>query len=88
MTTNKLGKERSPVGLWLDDHGVSQQFVGEKAGLSKNTMSNLCKKNGTPPTGTTISKVMDVLIEIDPRVRKEKLWPFLNGRQNPKSKQD
>lgn len=84
MTINRLGKERSPLGLWLDKHGVSQQFVGQKAGLSKNTMSNLCKINGTPPSGTTMSKVMNVLVQIDPRVRKEKLWPFLTGHRNPK----
>lgn len=76
MATNKLGKERSRLGVWLDDRGISQHSIGQKAKVSKNTMSNLCAKDGTPPSGTTMGKVLKVLREIDPLVRQEDFWSF------------
>jgi predicted transcriptional regulator len=70
-----LGKKRSKLGKWLDDRGISQQWLAKKAGVGRTTISNLAKGDKThKPNMTTVKKIMKALREIDPRVKADDFW--------------
>lgn len=37
-----LGKNRSPLGLFLDRNGISQEWIVKQSGLSRNVLTRLC----------------------------------------------
>jgi predicted transcriptional regulator len=65
-----LGKRRSKLGKWLDKYGVSQEWLGKKAGLGRNTIGRLTSGDEKhAPTATTIKKIMKAVREIDPKAK-------------------
>jgi len=37
-----LGKNRSPLGMFLDANGISQETIVKQSGLSRNVLTRLC----------------------------------------------
>lgn len=67
-----LGKKRSKLGKWLDDRGISQQWLSKDSKVSRSTVSELCKADPDhEPTQGTIKKVMKSIRKIDDRVKVE-----------------
>ncbi|WP_374103013.1 helix-turn-helix transcriptional regulator [Bacillus sp. ISL-77] len=65
-----LGKKRSKLGKWLDNRGISQSWLANKAGVSRNTINDLAAGDiDRAPTTRTISKIVKALKEIDPSAK-------------------
>lgn len=65
-----LGKKRSKLGKWLDERGISQQWLSNDSKVSRSTVSELCKKNpGHEPTQRTIKRIMKSIRKIDPNAK-------------------
>lgn len=69
-----LGKPRTKFGKWLDNHGIKQEWVVKKTGLTKVTVSELATKKDRIPTGRTIKKIMAAIRTIDPNAKAEDFW--------------
>jgi hypothetical protein len=69
-----LGKQRSKLGRWLDQRGISQEWVRGKSKLGRNTVSKVCSDPDYTPTGSTMRKILNALRQIDPNVRADKFW--------------
>jgi predicted transcriptional regulator len=65
-----LGKKRSKVGKWLDQRGITQEWLMKQAKLGRSTVSDLCSGKRTP-TLPTIKKIMTALKKVDPNVKAE-----------------
>jgi transcriptional regulator with XRE-family HTH domain len=62
------GKQRSRLGKWLDERGISQEWLVDKSKVSRNTVSELAsgKRNPTLPT---IKKILKAIREVDPAAK-------------------
>ena len=69
-----LGKQRTKLGEWLNNKGIKQEWVAEKGGVGRTTVSNACTDPDYIPSGTTIQKIIKALREIDPGVRADRFW--------------
>ena len=59
-----LGKKRSRLGRYIDQHGISQTEL-EKAGISRATVSRLCSSDENQPTIKTAKKIVNFLKRYD-----------------------
>lgn len=62
-----IGKNRSKLGRYIDQHGISQTEL-EKSGVSRATISRLCSDGDHQPTMSTARKIINFLKELDPNV--------------------
>jgi predicted transcriptional regulator len=62
-----IGKDRSRLGRYLDQHGISQKEL-EKSGVSRATISRLCSSDEHQPTISTAKKIINFLKKIDKSV--------------------
>lgn len=69
-----LGKKRSKLGRWLDRKGIKQEWVAEKGGVGRTTVSNACGDDQYIPSGSTMKKIIKALREIDPSIRADQFW--------------
>lgn len=56
-----LGKPRSRFGRFLDSHGISQQEVADKSGVSRGTISRLCQGDKFEPKIKNAMKIVKAL---------------------------
>lgn len=77
--TNSLGKERSPLGSFIDrNKRLSQELVARESTLSRNTISDLCKgnsKNFRRPQIQTQQKIVSTLRKLGYNVSSSDFWP-------------
>ena len=69
-----LGKSRSKLGKWMDARGMKQEWIIEKAGISKGTATKICNEEEYVPTGTTMQKLIKALREVDSSVQASQFW--------------
>lgn len=69
-----LGKKRSRLGKWLDQHGVAQIEVEKGTKLSRGTISRLCSDDKNVPTLKTANKIVKFLKRLDPNIRYDDFW--------------
>ncbi|NBI28344.1 helix-turn-helix domain-containing protein [Chengkuizengella marina] len=70
-----LGRNRSKLGSWMDENKISQKELGEKTGINKSTISDLCREDeDRHPNRKTKDKIMEVINEVDPKATKKKFW--------------
>ncbi|MEU2530084.1 helix-turn-helix transcriptional regulator [Streptomyces sp. NPDC013087] len=60
-----IGKPRSKIGKWLDQRGISQEWLAKKTKLSSNTISKIASDKDYSPSLATIKKVMKAIREVD-----------------------
>lgn len=64
------GKPRSPLGKWLDERGISQEWLVKKSKVSRNTISEITAGKRSP-TLTTVKKIMKAIREVDPAAKSD-----------------
>jgi transcriptional regulator with XRE-family HTH domain len=64
-----LGKRRSRLGTWLDHRGITQQWLANKAGVGRNTISDLVSGDDRAPNARTMQKILNALRTVDPKLR-------------------
>lgn len=65
-----LGKKRSKLGKWLDERGITQQWLIKTSGVNKNTISDLCTSDADhTPNLSTIKKIVQALKKVDSNVK-------------------
>lgn len=64
------GKPRSKLGKFLDDRGITQEWLIKKSKVSRTTISELAAGKREPTVGT-IKKIMKAIREVDPNARAE-----------------
>lgn len=74
-----LGKKRSSLGRWLDSHFVdnqrlTQNWLADHSGISRETISVLCSDEKKIPSGTTMKKILVALRTVDPTVKQDDFW--------------
>ena len=69
-----LGKKRTKLGRWLDRKGIKQDWVAEKGGVGRTTVSNACGDDQYIPSGSTMKKIIKALREVDPSIRADHFW--------------
>lgn len=69
-----LGKQRSKLGKWMDQRGIKQEWLIQKADVSKGTTVKLCNEKDYSPSGSTMKKIIKALREVDPSVRADQFW--------------
>jgi predicted transcriptional regulator len=62
------GKPRSKLGRWLDDRGISQEWLITKSKVSRTTISELAAGK-RQPTLDTVKKIMKAIRDVDPNAR-------------------
>jgi predicted transcriptional regulator len=73
-TVKGLNKPKTKLGKWMEKRRITNTWLAKKAGLNKDTVTNLTFKQKHAPTQTTMRKVLKALREIDPRVKAEDFW--------------
>ncbi|MCQ6281048.1 helix-turn-helix transcriptional regulator [Bacillus sp. EB600] len=68
-----IGKTRSKLGRYIDQHGISQKEL-EKAGVSKATVSRLCSSDEHQPTISTARKIIKFLKKFDKGIDYDNFW--------------
>lgn len=56
-----FGKPRSKFGKFLDKHQLTQQEVADQSGVSRGTISRLCKGNAFHPSLKNSNKIIKAL---------------------------
>ena len=69
-----IGKKRTKFGKWIDSKGIKQQWVSQKSGVSRGTISQLAIDDERVPTYRNCQKIIKALKEIDPSVNASKFW--------------
>lgn len=69
-----LGKKRSRLGKWLDQHGLNQEALVKEAKVSRNTVSKACLDDNFVPSPTVMKKILNAVRKIDPNVNVNKFW--------------
>jgi transcriptional regulator with XRE-family HTH domain len=69
-----LGKARSRFGKWIDRKGIKQQWIAEKSGVSRGTISQLAQEDSRVPTLKNAQRIIKALREIDPNVKQDDFW--------------
>jgi predicted transcriptional regulator len=64
------GKPRSRLGKWLDERGISQEWLITKSKVSRTTISELAAGKREPTLGT-VKKIMKAIREVDKNARPE-----------------
>ncbi|MDH4620110.1 helix-turn-helix transcriptional regulator [Brevibacillus sp. AY1] len=69
-----LGKKRSKLGKWLDQRGITQQWLSRESGVNNNTVSYMASDDNYLPTMNTAMKILRSLRKVDPTVKLEDFW--------------
>ena len=64
-----LGKKRSKVGRFIDEHGYTQEDLCKAAGIGRNTASRVCSDPKYMPSTKVMQKIIKALRKIDPGVK-------------------
>lgn len=67
-------KFRTQLGDWMDRKNVSQQWLADKTGISRSTVTLLCGDSDYIPHNATRSKVIKALRQVDPNVSASDFW--------------
>lgn len=59
-----LGKPRSRLGRFIDDHGVSQSTLADISGVNKNTITKLCSEETTVRNRKTGDRILKAIREL------------------------
>jgi hypothetical protein len=68
-------KPRTPLGKWLDDRNLSQEWLITAAEINKNTATTLCSDGKHVPTEETRRKVMRAIKTVDDSASAQEFWP-------------
>ncbi|GAA2774323.1 hypothetical protein GCM10010451_68350 [Streptomyces virens] len=75
MFKNFLGKDRSPLGSFIDrNHRLSQEILAKETKLSRNTISDLCKGDSRRPQIQTQQKIVSALRKLGYNVSTSDFW--------------
>ncbi|MED1954611.1 helix-turn-helix transcriptional regulator [Brevibacillus centrosporus] len=69
-----LGKERSRLGRWLDQRGITQQWLSRETELNRATISRIASDDEYTPNLRTVQKIIKALKKVDPRVSQDDFW--------------
>ncbi|MED5015935.1 helix-turn-helix transcriptional regulator [Paenibacillus chibensis] len=69
-----IGKQRSPLGKWIDRSGYNQEDLVKASGVSRNTISKACSDPDYVPSPTVMKKILKALREVDPSARADRFW--------------
>ncbi|MEF3311392.1 XRE family transcriptional regulator [Paenibacillus sp. GYB004] len=67
-------KDRSRLGYWMDNHNISQQWLGNKTGLNRSTITELCNNSEYTPHNATRATIIKALRQVDPNVSASDFW--------------
>jgi len=67
-------KNRSRLGKWIDRKGITQEWLTEVTGLSRNAISDLCDGTVENPRSVTRAKIIKALRQVDPDVSASEFW--------------
>jgi hypothetical protein len=67
-------KRRSQLGAWMDRNKVTQDWLVQKTGLSRNTLTELCGDPNYIPRNATRSTIIKALRQVDPNVSASDFW--------------
>jgi predicted transcriptional regulator len=65
------GKPRTKIGKWLDNRGITQEWLVRKTKISRTTISKIASDKDYSPTLPTIKKIMKVIKEVDPKAKSD-----------------
>ncbi|MGD6831450.1 helix-turn-helix domain-containing protein [Sutcliffiella halmapala] len=74
MHEEGFGKPRTRLGQFLDQKGITQEWLSKKTGISRNTISKLCSNEEYSPNMGTIKRVMAAVREVDESKKAEDFW--------------
>jgi transcriptional regulator with XRE-family HTH domain len=64
-----IGKRRSKVGKFIDQHGYTQEDLCKAAGIGRNTASRVCSDPEYTPSTKVIQRILKALRKLDSDVR-------------------
>lgn len=67
-------KPRSKFGKWLDNKGIKQQWLADKSGVSRGTISQLATDGTRSPTYKNAQAIIKALREVDPGANTGQFW--------------
>lgn len=69
-----LGKRRTKLGKWMDQRGITQEWLKKESGLNKNTISDLTNDLQRLPSQRTMKKILQALRKVDPNIKADDFW--------------
>jgi putative transcriptional regulator len=69
-----LGKKRTKLGKFLDEHRITQQELVERSGVSRATIHRLCNDDTYRPNMKTATKIVNALRRFDDKLTMEDFW--------------
>lgn len=67
-------KQRTSLGRWIDNRGITQDWLVGKTGLNKSSISDLCNDEDYVPRNATRTKIIKALRQVDPNVSASDFW--------------
>ena len=69
-----MERNRSKLGEWMDEHGISQTNLSDRSGVSYRTVQDLVRGESKRPTKLTARKLMKAIREVDPVAKESDFW--------------
>ena len=69
-----MERNRSKLGKWLDDHGISQMDLSTWSGVSYRTVQDLVRGESKRPTRLTARKLLRAIRDVEPSVKESDFW--------------
>jgi hypothetical protein len=72
--SKSLGRERTKLGEWMDENGVSQADLHEWSSVSRPTITSLCGKKSYKPSSLTKRTIIGALLLRGYNLKEEDFW--------------
>jgi len=69
-----LGKPRSKLGRWLDEHGLTHQELSRRSGVSEDTITRLSSDGTQRPSWRTEKRLLKAMRHYDSEVSAVEFW--------------
>ena len=69
-----LNKPRTKLGMFLDEHKITQEKVRVAAGLNRDVMSSVCGNENHNPQEKTMIRIVSALRKMGYDVRVSDFW--------------
>jgi len=67
-------KEKTEFGDFLEAYDIKQEWLARKSKTSQSLISLLTLDHSRKPKPTTANKILKVLREFEPNIKREDLW--------------
>lgn len=69
-----IGKKRTSLGRWLDQHRWTQEELSQKAKINRDTVSKACNDKNYIPGPSVMKKILNAIRKVDSNAKMNDFW--------------